>query len=58
MPERIGIVELFERVEAIKEKDPRSKGSVDDLISLWVDLEKVIREAGWSPFEYLAALSF
>lgn len=50
------IVTLYEKIEAIKDADPRYKGTVDDLISLYVDIEKVIKDAGWGPWEYEAAL--
>ena len=54
--ERIGIVELFERVEAFKEADPRNGGSTDEIISLYLDIGAIIRSAGWGAWEYEAAL--
>jgi len=54
--ERIGIVELFERVEAFKAADPRHGGNVDETISLYVDIGAIIRAAGWGIWEYGAAL--
>jgi len=54
--ERIGIVELFERVEAFKAADPRHGGNVDETISLYVDIGAIIRAAGWGIWEYEAAL--
>jgi hypothetical protein len=50
------IVSLYEKIEAMKDADPRSKGTVDDLISLYVDIEKVIKAAGWGTWEYEAAI--
>ncbi len=54
--ERIGIVELFERVEAFKEADPRKGGTLDEVVSLYADVSEIIREAGWGAWEYEAAL--
>ena len=55
--ERIGIVELFERVEAFKAADPRSASrDPHTTIALYVDVSKIIRGAGWGTFEYEAAL--
>ena len=56
--ERIGIVELFEQVEAFKEADPRNGGNVDEIISLYLDIGEIIRSAGWGIWEYEAALSY
>ncbi len=56
--ERIGIVELFEQVEAFKAADPRRGGNVDETISLYVDVSAIIRAAGWGIWEYEAALSY
>ena len=54
--ERIGIVELFERVEAFKAADPRTGVGVDETVSLYLDIGAIIREAGWGFWEYEAAL--
>jgi hypothetical protein len=54
--ERIGIVELFEQVEAFKEADPRNGGSTDEMVSLYLDIGAIIRSAGWGIWEYEAAL--
>ena len=55
--ERIGIVELFERVEAFKAADPRSASrDPHTTIALYVDVSKIIRDAGWGTWEYEAAL--
>ena len=54
--ERIGIVELFERVEAFKAADPRTGGSPDETVSLYLDIGAIIRAAGWGAWEYEAAL--
>jgi len=56
--ERIGITELFERVEAFKAADPRTGGSTDETIALYVDIGAIIRAAGWGIWEYEAALSY
>ena len=56
--ERIGITELFERVEAFKAADPRHGGSTDETIALYVDIGAIIRAAGWGVWEYVAALSY
>jgi len=50
------IVTLYEKIEAMKGSDPRSKGSVDDLISLYVDIGEVIKSAGWGIWEYETTL--
>jgi|LauGreSuBDMM15SN_2_FD.fasta_scaffold907545_2 hypothetical protein len=52
MAHRMDIIELFDKVEGVKEADPRTKGSVDDLISLYSEIAEIIRAAGWSPLEY------
>jgi hypothetical protein len=57
MENREDIVSLFERVEAFKEADPRSKGSVDDLIKLYVDIGEMIKAAGWGIWEYEGTLA-
>ena len=54
--ERIGIVELFERIEAFKAADPRTGGTLDETISLYVDIGEIILDAGWGAWEYEAAL--
>ena len=55
--ERIGIVELFEQVEAFKAADPRSSSrDAHTTISLYVDIGAIIRSAGWGVWEYEAAL--
>lgn len=54
--ERIGIVELFEQVEAFKAADPRNGGSTDETVSLYLDIGAIIRSAGWGIWEYEAAL--
>jgi hypothetical protein len=57
MENREDIVSLFSRIEAFKEADPRSKGSVDDLISLYVDISSMITAAGWGIWEYEGTLA-
>ena len=55
--ERIGIVELFERIEAFKAADPRSSSrDPHTTISLYVDVSTIIRDSGWGVWEYEAAL--
>ena len=57
MTQKLDIVALFEKVEAFKEADPRSKSrDAVTTIALYVDISKIIREAGWSPWEYEATL--
>ena len=53
---RIGITELFERVEAFKAADPRKGGTLDEVIALYADIGEIILEAGWGAWEYEAAL--
>lgn len=57
MTHKMDIAELFEKVEAFKEADPRSKGTVNDLIAMYVDIGEMISEAGWSHWEYEATLA-
>ena len=57
MENREDIVSLFSRIEAFKEADPRSKGSVDDLIKLYVDIGEMIKAAGWGIWEYEGTLA-
>lgn len=52
------IVTLYYKIEDMKDADPRNKGSIDDLISLYVDIGEVIKAAGWDVWEYQATLSF
>ena len=54
--ERIGIVELFERIEAFKAADPRKGGTLDETIAMYVDISEMLLEAGWGAWEYEAAL--
>lgn len=54
--EREDISSLYLRIEEIRESDPRSKGSVDDLISLYAEIVEVIKAAGWNEWEYEATL--
>jgi hypothetical protein len=56
--ERISITELFEQVEAFKAADPRSTSrDPHTTIALYVDISKIIRQAGWGTWEYEAALA-
>ena len=52
------IVTLYYKIEDMKDADPRNKGSLDDLISLYVDIGKVIEDAGWNVWEYQTTLSY
>jgi hypothetical protein len=54
---REDIVTLYARVEAMKRLDPRSRGTGADLAALYLDLEVVVRNAGWTFPEYLATLA-
>lgn len=56
-PVREDIVTLAERIEAIKEADPRYRGTVDEVISLFCELEAVARAAGWTLREYEVTLA-
>ena len=57
MNNRLDIVELFEKIEAFKAADPRSTSrDPHTTIALYVDISKIIRQAGWGPWEYEAAL--
>ena len=56
MTQKMDIVELYEKIEAFKEADPRSKGTVNELVSLYVDVGEIIRQAGWKSWEYEATL--
>ena len=57
MAHKMDIVELFEKVEAFKAADPRSNGTVNDLIAMYVDIGQMISGAGWSHWEYEATLA-
>ena len=52
MAHKMDIVELFEKVEAFKAADPRSNGTVNDLIAMYVDIGEMIHAAGWGRWEY------
>ena len=54
---REDIVTLYERIEALKASDPRYRGNADEVAALYLDLEVVVRDAGWTFMEYLAALA-
>jgi len=57
MNNRLDIVVLFEKIEAFRAADPRSASrDPHTTISLYVDVSKIIREAGWGVWEYEAAL--
>ena len=56
MNNRLDIVELFEKIEAFKAADPRTAGTADQVIAQYVDIENIIRSAGWGSWEYEAAL--
>lgn len=55
--QREDILSLYNRIERMKEIDPRYSGSMDDIISLYIDLEGEVKRAGWNSWnEYKATL--
>ena len=57
MAQKMDIVELFEKIEAFKAADPRSVSQdVHARVTLYIDVSKIIRDAGWGPWEYEATL--
>lgn len=50
--EREDAVSLYSRIEKMKETDPRYNGSIDDMISFYVDVDVTIKKAGWDVWEY------
>jgi hypothetical protein len=55
--DREDIVTLFTRIESMKETDPRYRGSVEEQLSFYKEVDNTIREAGWRDWwEYQTTL--
>jgi K+ transporter len=54
--EREDIVSLYSRIEQMKETDPRCKGSIEDVVSFYMDVDTTIKNAGWNVWEYQTTL--
>lgn len=56
--EREDISSLYERIEKMKKEDPRSRGTPDEVTSLYIEIEKIIRDAGWGVWEYYGTICY